>query len=164
MFSKQKLKLLALLLSCILTFSWMYGQESISAAGGTASGSGGSVTYTIGQLAWNMYSGSNGTILQGVQQPYEISVITAVENTRDINLECLVYPNPTRGLVKLFVTFSVNRNLRFQLYDLNGVILQDMKVDSDVTEISLEKQPSSVYFMKVISNNQEIKVFKIIKK
>jgi hypothetical protein len=142
----------------------MYGQESISAAGGTASGSGGSVTYTIGQLAWNMYSGSNGTILQGVQQPYEISVITAVENTRDINLECLVYPNPTRGLVKLFVTFSVNRNLRFQLYDLNGVILQDMKVDSDVTEISLEKQPSSVYFLKVISNNQEIKVFKIIKK
>jgi hypothetical protein len=160
---KQKLKILSLLLFCSFTFSLLHGQQSISATGGTATGSGGSVTYTIGQITWNMYSGTNGTVLQGVQQPYEISVVTAIENTEDISLECSVYPNPTRGLIKLIIKSFDQKNLKFQLFDLNGVLLQDKKVDSEVTEISLETHPSSVYFLKIINNNQEIKVFKIIK-
>ncbi len=47
-------------------------QATIPATGGTATGSGGSVSLTVGQLVWHMFPGSNGTVLQGVQQPYEI--------------------------------------------------------------------------------------------
>lgn len=33
-----------------------------------------------------------------VQQPYEISVITAIEEAKDIDLVCTAHPNPTAGL------------------------------------------------------------------
>jgi hypothetical protein len=44
------------------------------------------------------------------------------------------------------------------------VLLQDKKVENWETEISLENHSSSVYLLKVIKNNIEVKVFKIVKK
>jgi len=78
----------------------LQAQVTIPASGGNATGSGGTVSYTVGQIQYNTYSGTNGTVSQGVQQPYEISVVTAIKNTGEITLECIVYPNPTRGLLK----------------------------------------------------------------
>ena len=75
----------------------MQAQNTIPAIGGTATGSGGSVSYTIGQIVFNIFSGSDGTIAQGVQQPYEISIIK--ENSENTSFEITVYPNPTTGLV-----------------------------------------------------------------
>lgn len=142
----------------------LQGQETIIASGGNISGSGGSISYSIGQILHNTFSGSNGTVAQGVQQPYEISVVTAVENTEGITLEYLVYPNPTDGLIKLIIKPFDHENWRFRLYDLNSILLQDKKIENEETEISLENLSASMYFLKVIDNNREVKVFKIVKK
>ena len=136
---------------------------TIPATGGSSTGSGGSVSYTVGQITYNTISGTNGTMAQGIQQPYEISVVTAIENAREITLICAVYPNPTRGIIKLIVESFDHENLRFQLYDINGVLLRDKKVESRETEISMNNLSSSIYFLKVIFNNKEVKVFKIVK-
>ena len=45
--------------------------------------------------------GINGSAAQGVQQPYEISVVTAVEKALDISLEMVVYPNPATDFIKV---------------------------------------------------------------
>jgi hypothetical protein len=140
------------------------GQATIPATGGNANGSGGSVSYTIGQILYNTFSGTNGTVAQGVQQPYEISVVTGIRNTEEIDLECFVYPNPTSGLAKLVFKSPDYKNMRFRLYDINGMLVQDKKVESMETDISLENLSSSVYFLKVIKDNIDIKVFKIVKK
>jgi len=142
----------------------LQAQATIPASGGNATGSGGTVSYTVGQIQYNTYSGTNGTVAQGVQQPYEISVVTAIKNTGEITLECIVFPNPTKGEVKLVVRTKEFENLRFQLYDLNGVRIQDKKIDSEETEILMESLLPSTYFLKVMSGNKEIKTFKIIKK
>jgi Secretion system C-terminal sorting domain len=139
-------------------------QNTIPATGGNPTGSGGSVSYTVGQITYQSISGTNGIVTQGVQQPYEISVVTALEEAKDINLNCSVYPNPTAGTTKLIFESPDFENLKFRLFDLNGELLQDKKVESRETEISLENLSSSVYFLKVIKNNQEVKVFKIVKK
>jgi hypothetical protein len=138
-------------------------QNTIPASGGNAIGSGGSVSYTVGQISYSTLAGSNGKVSQGVQQPYEISVITATKNTEEINLECIVYPNPTRGIVKLVIRTKDFKDLRFQLYDLNGVLLQDKKVETEETEILMDNLLQSVYILKVLSGGKEIKTFKIIK-
>jgi hypothetical protein len=96
---------------CIL----LQGQATIPATGGNATGSGGSVSYTIGQILYNTFSGTNGTVAQGIQQPYEISVVTAIENTEGIALEYIVYPNPTRGLIKLIIKPFDYENWKFRL-------------------------------------------------
>jgi hypothetical protein len=138
-------------------------QGTIPASGGNASGSGGSVSYTVGQIGYSTSSGASGSSAAGVQQPFEISVATAVENVTDIILECSVYPNPTSGKIKLIINSFDKENLRFRLYDINGAILEEKKVESRETEISMESFSSAIYLLKVINNNKEVKVFKIVK-
>jgi len=161
---KENRKIKCLLLLFMFSSSYMLGQETISSAGGNAAGSGGTVTYTVGQVAYTAISGTNGYIIQGVQQPYEISVVTAIKNTEDISVEYNVYPNPTAGSFRLIVRSSEHNKMRFRIYNHNGLLLEDRKIESEETEISLRNFSSSIYFLKVISNNQEIKVFKIVKK
>jgi hypothetical protein len=139
-------------------------QNTTPATGGNATGEGGTVSYFVGQVTYNIISGTNETLAQGVQQPYEISVVTAIENTENITLECIVYPNPTEGIIKLFIKSYENYDMRFKLYDINGVLLQDKKIEDKETEISLINFSSTIYFLKVIKDNKEIKIFKIIKR
>lgn len=140
------------------------GQEAIPATGGTATGSGGTATYTVGQVVYHQFNGSNGFIIHGVQQPWEISIVTAIENTEDITLDWMVYPNPTEGNFKLFIGSFENNNMSFKLYDINGIVIQDFKIENKETIISMENMRSGIYFLKVIKDNIQVKVFKIVKK
>jgi hypothetical protein len=56
-----------------------------------------------------------------------------------------------------------NESLIFHLINIKGIILQDKKVDSERTEIQMEKLPSSVYFLQILLNDEIVEVFKIIK-
>jgi hypothetical protein len=154
---------------CVILFSGfalnqLHAQEVITASGGNASGSGGSTSYTVGQVAYNTYPGSNGSVAQGVQQPFEISVVTAIEEGKEISLNCKVYPNPATYFLVLKVENLNNENLSYQLYDSDGKLLVLRKVESDETTISMEHFKPSIYLLKVIQNNKDIKSFKIIKK
>ena len=124
---------------------------------------GGTLSYTVGQVFYKAVPGTNGSIVQGVQQPYEISVISALENAKDISLELSVFPNPTNGLLKLLVKSSDLSKLRYQLYQINGLLLIDKKIENEATEISLEIFPPSVYLLKVVRKGHEVKVFNIVK-
>lgn len=143
--------------------SFLHAQSAIPASGGNASGSGGSASYSVGQVLYYTISGTNGTVAQGVQQPYEISLITAIKNTEEINLRCIVYPNPTTRILKLVIRTKDFTDLRFQLYNMNGLRIQDKGIDNEETEIFVDNLSPSVYFLKVLSGNREIKTFKIIR-
>lgn len=160
----RKHKLLCSLSFFCLCLTVAQGQETIPATGGTAKGAGGSVTYTVGQIADSVTTGTNGFIIQGVQQPYEISTVTAIEEKEDITLEYSVYPNPTEGTLRLVIKSFNDGDFRFQLYSLTGAIIQEKTVIDEETEISMEIHKSAVYFLRVIRDNREVKVFKIIKR
>ena len=161
---KPNIRLLcSLSLSCLLALTAL-GQQGIPATGGTAAGTGGSATYTVGQVACSVVTGTNVFIIQGVQQPYEISTVTAIEDTEDITLRYLVYPNPTEGTIRLVIKSFNEGSFRFQVYNLSGTVLQERTVSDEETEISMESQTSGIYFLRVIRDNREVKVFKIFKK
>lgn len=160
----QKIRLLCSLSFLCLCVEVAQGQEAIPPTGGSATGTSGSVTYTVGQVALSVITGTNGFIIQGVQQPYEISTVTAIEDTEDITLMYSVYPNPTEGTIRLVIKSFNDGDFRFQLYNLNGTVLQEKKVIDEETEVSMEIHTSAVYFLRVIRDNREVKVFKIVKR
>ncbi|HOF20980.1 MAG TPA: T9SS type A sorting domain-containing protein [Bacteroidales bacterium] len=161
---KNRQRILSILFLTLFSISYLQGQQAVVTSGGIATGTTGSVSYTVGQIAYQTFTGTGGTLQQGVQQPWEVSTPVAVAETEDISLLMNVYPNPTSGAFKLIVGTLENRNLRFRLYDMNGLLLQDKKIDSEETEIFLQDLSSSMYFLKIINNASEIKVFKIVKK
>jgi hypothetical protein len=75
-------------------------QQSTNSSGGNATGSGGKVSYSVGQIVYTSTAGSGGSASQGVQQPYEIFTL-GIDDFSNINLTMIVYPNPTTTLVNL---------------------------------------------------------------
>lgn len=155
------MKRLALLTMFILLSFILNAQSVIPATGGNAIGAGGSVSYTVGQVVYTTNTGTAVSVSQGVQQPYEISVVTGIEEAMDIFLICAAYPNPVSDFLNLKV--ENYENLSYKLFDSNGILLESKKVSGNETRISMAKLIPSVYLLKVMKGYMEVRTFKIIK-
>jgi hypothetical protein len=160
---RYKKTILCALLLLGLGLTGLQAQEVIPATGGNASGSGGSMSYSVGQIVYTTNTGTTGSVAQGIQQPYEISVVTELEGAKGITLKCIVYPNPATDYVMLKVENYNTENLTYQLYDINGKLVENKKLDGNETSIVMSHLAATTYFLKVIDNNKEVKTFKIIK-
>lgn len=137
-------------------------QQATVTAGGTATGTGGTVTYSIGQVADKTQTGTTGTITQGVQQPFEIVTLSG-EEFENIKLEALVYPNPTVSTATLRIMNSTLENMTYQLFDIQGRLLSNDRINSEETVINMNRYPTATYLLKVNSDSKTLKTFKIIK-
>lgn len=147
----------------VTTIINLYAQEYIPASGGNATGSGGSVSYSIGQFVYNTHKGINGSVTEGVHQPYEISVVTGLEESIDINVILWVYPNPTHEFLTLRVKNYDLKNLSYQLFDINGKLLEKKILTSTESGLDMNNHVMGIYFLKVLNKHKEVKTFKIIK-
>jgi len=158
----KKLKLSAVILLG-LGLTGLQAQESLNATGSNASGSGGTVVYSVGQVVYTTNAGANGTVAQGVQQPFEISVVTGLEEAKGINLSILAYPNPTTDYLTLSIdNFEISK-LSYQLYDMSSKLLENKKIEGNQTSIVMSNLLPGTYFVKVTKSNKVVKTFKIIK-
>ena len=149
----------------LLAFSFLglgiQAQETTLASGSKASGIDGEINYSIGQIVYSTNKDTNASITQGTQQPFEISTLLGIEQI-SINLNVLVYPNPTTD----FLTLDIENDfpdLSYILYDLQGKIIETKKIKSNSSRITTEKLSPSTYFLKVLKNRNTLKTFKIIK-
>ena len=157
------LKKISTVLVLAVGLAGLQAQNAVPATGGNASGSSGSVNYTVGQVVYNTNTGTGGSVSQGVQQPYQISVENGIEEALGISLEIMIYPNPTIDFIKLKTENYEIKHLRYQLFDTNGSLLKDNKVEGDETSIEMNNLVPATYFLKVMDKNKTIKTFKIIK-
>jgi hypothetical protein len=137
-------------------------QEAIPASGGDAFGAGGTLSFTVGQLVYTSNSGSNGSVAEGVQQPYEISTTVGIEIT-NISLDFIAFPNPTINNIVLSIKDFNNEKLNYQLYDMSGKLLKSNKVNAINTTIDMSELPVSNYVLNINNDSSIIKSFKIIK-
>jgi hypothetical protein len=161
-----RLKLILLLL-LFFGFKSIYAQKAVPASGGEASGNSGSASYSIGQMIYTSNSGTNFSASEGVQQSYEITITTNIEEDQRINLKVSAYPNPTNDFLTLKVDNSEISKLSYKLFNLQGKLLKDDKITESNTNIDMRNLVPSAYFLKIIQSTpsftQEIKTFKIIK-
>ena len=154
------------MLSCIVavcvTLSFATAQNNIVASGGDATGSGGGVSYSVGQVFYIEQEGLDGKASQGLQQPYEFFTV-GIEENNGIALKTLVYPNPTDSKVALRIEGNDLSNLTYQLFDLNGKLLFSEEINERETIIPMDRLPGATYLLKVINSNYELKSILIIK-
>lgn len=158
----KKLKLCPLIFFG-LGISQIFAQDSINAAGGTASGSGGSESFSLGQIVYTTNEKAAGSLTEGVQQPFEILVL----GTDDIsvsNITISIYPNPASDHITLLVKDFDLSDLSFQLLDMQGRTVRLQKIRNNQTRILMNNLPVASYIVKVTQGNKNIKTFKIIKK
>ena len=139
-------------------------QESINTSGGNATGGGGSVSFSIGQLVTSTATGTDGSIAEGVQVPYEISVATIVDRAPGITLAARVYPNPAADILTLDLGKLATDDAWYILYDIQGSQHLRQRITSPLMQIDMAGLKSGTYLLKITISNSEIKIFKIIKK
>lgn len=137
-------------------------QNNTVATGGTATGTNGSATFSIGQAFFLSTTTTNGTIYPGMQQPFEILTLST-SSVPQIQLMASVYPNPTSQYINLSVQEFDLTNLQYTLVDLQGKVIVNAKVLQNITPIDLSFLAAANYFLQVTQNNQNLKTFKIIK-
>ena len=146
-----------------LGFTNLQAQQAVPASGSNASGSGGSASYSVGQLVFSYKTGTTGFMTEGIQQPFEVQVITGIDNARDIALSFSAYPNPTINYLTLKANNIDLTDLHYQLYNLNGQLLNEQAVTSKESSISMLNYAPAIYYLKVLDSQEVVKTFKIIK-
>ncbi len=250
---KKTIKLFWHILPLLLLCVKVSAQSSPVSSGGEASGSGGTASYTLGQVVFSSYSTKGGYIIEGVQQAYTdvelpISLLAfnaTVTNNRQVALSWLTvsesnnqyftierstdgvsfsmaikvkgkgdktsnqnydavdaspvsgisyyrlkqtdidgrstysksikvnitasegelsaYPNPTTTILNLRITDAVSKKLIYLIYSIDGKLIEQQKISTDLTAISTSKLINGTYLLQVKQNGATIKSFKIIK-
>jgi hypothetical protein len=130
--------------------------------GGNAVGSGGSASFSIGQVLYTTHADAEGSIAQGVQQAFEFSTFTGTDETTT-GTDISVFPNPANDYLILEVADFENKQLQYQLLDINGRILADQIVTAHQVSITTTLLIPGTYFLKIMADKAEIKTFKIVK-
>ena len=161
--TKNKSRPILLLATGLLWAGLAQAQESANASGGDATGSGGTVAYSIGQVVYTTNTGSSGSVAQGVQHAYEIFSVGVHET--ELNISLSLFPNPTADNLTLQISDYNNEKLSYQLYDMQGKLLTNAQVTAQQTQINTASLPSATYFIHVVNQeNKKVQSFKIIKK
>ena len=135
--------------------------QVLSATGGDASGSGGTVAYSVGQIVYTTNTGNTGSVAQGVEQAYEISSVGIKETALNISLS--VFPNPTSDFLPLKVADYNNEALSYNLLDEQGKLVMNEQITNQDTQVAMSSLARGAYFINVLQANKKIQTFKIIK-
>ncbi|MFN4813099.1 MAG: T9SS type A sorting domain-containing protein [Bacteroidota bacterium] len=160
--TKNKSRPLTIFLAVMFMGSFAQAQQSANTSGGMTNGSGGTISYSIGQIGYITNTGSSYSITEGVQHPYEIFTAGIKNTTLDISL--FAFPNPTMENLTLQLSDIQDGALIYQLCDIQGKLLTSGQITSLQTTINTSSLPSATYFVSILSNqNQKLQTFQIIK-
>jgi hypothetical protein len=151
----------ALVVFNIIFFTHVFSQNGLVTAGGEATGSGGSLSSSIGQVFYTSNESNNGIVSQGVQQAYEINPVGIDETTIE---RFAVFPNPTVNKLIIKCIFQNGETINFQLIDNKGKVLQAGNLLDGETELDFSVLASSVYFITLLNKESMISHhYKVIK-
>jgi len=77
-------------------------------------------------------------------------------------LEAKAYPNPTKGLITIEASFSVDNPVTYVIADQNGKLIQTGRFFQSSYTLNLSDQHPGIYFLR-LSNRQSKVTYKIIK-
>jgi Secretion system C-terminal sorting domain len=150
-----------------LLFIFGYGVQNLSAqnafvvCGGSASGTNGKSSYSVGLPIYQTGTGSGGTSSNGMQYAYEIFILGTYE-AQDISLSVSAFPNPTVDNLQLKIDTDFEQ-FTYELYNIKGELIDSAPIQSSLTQIAMAHLPTSAYLIKVFKSKNQIISYKIIK-
>ncbi|MBK8497538.1 MAG: T9SS type A sorting domain-containing protein [Flavobacteriales bacterium] len=136
-------------------------QSGTVATGGDASGPGGSISSSIGQVGYRAVVSAGGTVGEGVQQAYEYLVLPVYDQVSA--WMAFVSPNPTSDGITVQLTDVLEGKPRFELLDAEGQLVRAGQLASSHAFIPMQELPSASYLLLLYHAGGDHTVFKILK-
>ena len=142
----------------------IFGQNSVHSSWGEGVGSGGNVTFSIGQLfIKNVNIPETGKILEGVQHPLEILNSNLNEGLDYVD-EIILYPNPSSGEINLLISEFIPSLFQYEIFNsLGQSVIKDVIYESH-SKINLQYLATGSYRLEIKKQIDVIKVFQVIKR
>jgi hypothetical protein len=144
----------------VFSFVPSFGQYSISTTGGHIKSTGGSTSFTVGQVAYVFKKGNVHYLNEGVQQVYTKKT-TPIEELVYLK-EVQLYPNPTQETFTLIMSSKEDVQVRYTIMDYLGKEIRNGDILTEKSEISLVDLPSGNYFIS-LKSKKEHRIFKMVK-
>ena len=90
---------------------------------------------------------------------YKIDFATSAEKFVQRNIQ--VYPNPTSGIINIK---GLEQGTRIQVINQTGVILEEIKANTNIETISLDNKPAGLYIVKLIKDSRLMGQYKVIRR
>jgi hypothetical protein len=138
-------------------------QVSPTASGKNIVETGGSISYSVGQVVYLYKTDNNSSFIEGVQQPYEISeVLDLSENFLDLKVD--IFPNPTSNYLTIKMGTKDFSDLDYSIYNSIGKVILEKKKIEELIQIDMQSFATGIYFLQINQNQKLVKSYKIIKK
>lgn len=120
------------------------------------------VAYSVGQVFYTSSFMDYGSVLNGVQQAYEIYLIYEDELMEEISVN--IFPNPSLDNLTIQVNTSNKGIYYYHIIDANGKVLEKGIIENELTSVNINNFISSVYFISIMDiENKIIQTLKFVK-
>jgi hypothetical protein len=151
-----------LIVSFLLASNFIHAQESVNSIGGVDAGTGGTVSFSVGQMVYTTDSKEAGAMVQGIQRPHKLT--TTEIKKLDNSILFKAYPNPSSDDLFLEMNAFRNEKLNYQLYDMQGKLIMTNPIEIPKTQINMRGLAVGAYVIHIYNtNNQPIQTIQVIK-
>jgi len=95
------------------------------------------------------------------------TVIVTVNTCTGINEilanSIFVYPNPNNGILNISLTSELSKNSSLEIYDALGKLVIKQVLANELNTINISNLDNGIYTFKVLNNNNNVKIGKLIK-
>jgi hypothetical protein len=104
---------------------------------------------------------SNGTCTANATVSVTVNACIGIEELSSNGIS--IYPNPTIDKLNIAINADLVSITSVSIYDALGKLVMTEKLNTELTTIRTSNLDSGVYFVKITSNNREIKIGKLVK-
>jgi hypothetical protein len=141
----------------------LFAQQAVLSAGGDVRSASGSTNFSIGQVLYGSQYTDGFSLIQGVQQPYDVRVVSGVTQLNGKPIACSVFPNPALEVLTIRIDPFTNGHFHYRLFDVSGRQLLSGPVNGPETPVPVGTLASAAYLLEVLQGDQPVSKFKIIK-
>ncbi|MFM7080258.1 MAG: T9SS type A sorting domain-containing protein, partial [Bacteroidota bacterium] len=137
-----------------------FGQQTTVSAGGNSASTNGSVSFSVGQVAYGSALSTAGNINQGVQQPFEI----VTSNGQPIAEQdgWLVFPNPTNGQLTIESSTGTSA-FQYSIFDSNGKLVAQQERFGPQAIVDMNGVAPATYLLQINTAERKRISYTIIK-
>lgn len=158
--TQKSIVVLSLFFLCLFNLN---AQNGMGITGGECESDSFRVSYSVGQIVFEATETDAYYISQGLQHPL-VFLYTDIIESEISEAELLVYPNPAGENLYLSMNRHEFKDLSFKLFDMQGRILMDERIERNISRISVKQIQAGIYILKVYQDTQEFTSFKVLKK
>lgn len=138
------------------------GQSTVSTTGHDATGNGGSVSVTVGQVGYTVAASGTGTTAAGVQQPLVV-IQTDVNENVDDRASVNVFPNPAQDQLTVQVNDAQAETHHVRVIDATGRTIREERLVGTRAEVDMRTFSRGTYTFSVLADGTPIGTFTVIK-